>query len=87
MRYQRFEELPVWRDAIELAARIFTMTATGGLKGYSGLRDQLERAVVSIANNIAEGFECGTNEELLSSLYIARGSGGEVRSMLCLLLR
>lgn len=49
------------------------------------LRDQLERAAVSVSNNIAEGFERGTTQELLTFLYIARGSAGEVRSMLCLL--
>lgn len=49
------------------------------------LRDQIERAAVSISNNIAEGFERGTTQELLTFLYIARGLCGEVRSMLCLL--
>lgn len=45
----------------------------------------MERAAVSVSNNIAEGFERGTNQELLTFLYIARGSAGEVRSMLYLL--
>jgi four helix bundle protein len=48
---------------------------------------QIERATVSISNNIAEGFERGTTQELLTFLYIARGSAGEVRSMLCLIER
>jgi four helix bundle protein len=87
MTYRRFEDLPVWNDAIDLAIRIFALTSTGRLKGFAGLRDQIERAVVSISNNIAEGFERGTNNELLGFLYIARGSAGEVRSMLCLLAR
>src|ERR1035438_1080177 len=51
------------------------------------LRDQIQRAAVSVSNNIAEGFERGTNQELLTFLYISRGSAGEVRSMLCLLER
>jgi four helix bundle protein len=51
------------------------------------LRDQLERATLSISNNIAEGFERGSTNELLAFLYIARGSAGEVRSMHCLLER
>jgi four helix bundle protein len=47
----------------------------------------LERAAVSVSNNIAEGFERGTTKELLMLLYIARGSAGEVRSMLHLVSR
>jgi len=49
-----------------------------------GFCDQLDRAALSVSNNIAEGFERGTTNELLAFLYIARGSAGEVRSMLCL---
>ncbi len=84
MKYKRFEDLPVWQDAIELAVRIFALTARPNFKGYGGLRDQIERAVVSISNNIAEGFERGTTPELLTFLYISGGSCGETRSVLCL---
>lgn len=87
MKYSRFEELPVWKDAIELAVRVYRFTTNDGFKGRYSLRDQLERAAVSISNNIAEGFERGTTQELLTFLYIARGSCGEVRSLLCLLER
>jgi four helix bundle protein len=85
MKYKRFEELPVWQAAIELALGIFSLTAKLIFRRYRGLRDQIDRAGVSISNNIAEGFERGTTNELLAFLYIARGSAGEVRSMLCLL--
>ncbi|MBC7929768.1 MAG: four helix bundle protein [Rubrivivax sp.] len=87
MKYHRFEELPVWQAAIKLGVEIYALTADDAFKGQRSLRDQLERATVSISNNIAEGFERGTNNELLMFLYIARGSAGEVRSMLCLLER
>jgi four helix bundle protein len=87
MTYRRFEELPVWNDAIELAVRLLRLTANPEVRSAIGLRGQLERAVVSVSNNIAEGFERGTNEELCAYLYIARGSAGEVRSMLHLLAR
>ena len=59
MKYNRFEELPVWKDAIELAVRIYELTARPAFRGYYSLKDQLERAGVSISNNIAEGFERG----------------------------
>jgi four helix bundle protein len=82
MKYKQFEDLPVWRKAIDLAIRVHALSVSGGLRGYGGLRDQIERAALSISNNIAEGFERGTRDELISFLYIARGSAGEVRSMI-----
>jgi four helix bundle protein len=85
--YKSFEELPVWNAAADLAVRTFAMTATGGLSTYSGLKDQIERAAVSISNNIAEGFNRGTREERVTFLYYALGSAGEVRSMLLLIHR
>ncbi|MFB3922282.1 MAG: four helix bundle protein [Terriglobia bacterium] len=85
MTYERFEELPVWKSAIELAKQTFTMTAKPAFKGHFSLKDQIERAAVSVSSNIAEGFERGTTQELLTFLYVARGSAGEVRSLLCLL--
>jgi four helix bundle protein len=87
MKYSRFEELPVWQDAIKLAVAVYAFTTSAAFTGRYSLKDQLERAAVSISNNIAEGFERGTTQELLTFLYIARGSCGEVRSMLCLLER
>src|SRR6267142_3232390 len=84
MKYNRFEELPVWQDSIELAVRIFDLTSHPMFKGYYTLKDQLERAGVSVSNNIAEGFERGTTQETLTFLYISKGSVGETRSVLCL---
>ncbi|HEV2176539.1 MAG TPA: four helix bundle protein [Terriglobia bacterium] len=85
MTYDRFEQLPVWQAAIKLGQHIYTLTKAAPFRRQHSLRDQLERAAVSISNNIAEGFERGTTQELLTFLYIARGSAGEVRSMLCLI--
>lgn len=81
MKYSRFEELPVWKDAIELAVRSFALTAKPCFRGHSGTKNQLENAVLSISNNIAEGFERGTTKETLNFIYISRGSAGETRSM------
>jgi four helix bundle protein len=85
MTYQRFEDLPVWKAAIQLGVRVYALTENEAFRGQGSLRDQIQRAAVSVSNNIAEGFERGTMNELLSFIYIARGSAGEVRSMLCLL--
>jgi four helix bundle protein len=87
MKYNRFEELPVWNAAIEFAVKVFALTVNPRFKGFYSLKDQLERAALSISNNIAEGFERGTTPELLTFLYISRGSAGESRSVLCLLER
>jgi four helix bundle protein len=84
---RRFEELPVWQSAIRLAEGVFDLSESAALTGKPGLRDQIERAVLSVSNNIAEGWERGTHEELLTFLYYARGSCGEVRSMLRFLRR
>ena len=87
MKYSRFEELPVWNSSLRLALDVWELTAQRAFRAKRSLRDQLERAALSISNNIAEGFERGTTQELLTFLYIARGSAGEVRSMLCLMER
>jgi four helix bundle protein len=87
MKYRQFEDLPVWNDAAEIAVRMYQFTATEQFRRHPGLRDQLERATQSVSNNIAEGFERGSTNELLAFLYIARGSAGEVRSMLKVLSR
>jgi four helix bundle protein len=85
MKYSGFEELPVWRASSALALRILELGEKAAFRRRRSLRDQMERAALSISNNIAEGFERGTTQELLTFLYIARGSAGEVRSMLCVM--
>lgn len=87
MKYRQFEDLPVWKDSAELAVRMYEFTTADHFRRHPGLRDQLERAALSMSNNIAEGFERGSTSELLAFLYISRGSAGEVRSMLKVLLK
>lgn len=87
MTYERFEDLPVWQKAADLYELADDFLENAPPRMRSSFRDQFERAVLSVSNNIAEGFERGTTSELLQFIYIARGSAGEVRSMLCLLLR
>ena len=82
MKYERFEQLPVWQAAMTLAEKAYALTEHRAFGRARELRDQMRRAALSVSNNIAEGFERGTTAELLSFLYIARGSAGEVRSML-----
>ena len=78
--YNSFEDLPVWQEAKKLAVIIYKQTAQDKLKKDFGLRDQIQRAAVSISSNIAEGFERGSKREFIQFLYIAKGSCGELRS-------
>jgi four helix bundle protein len=81
-KYQRFEDLPVWQEAARLYNKVLDLLETNGPPLSSGFRNQLDRAALSVSNNIAEGFERSTTAELLSFIAIARGSAGEVRSMI-----
>jgi four helix bundle protein len=76
MKIQRFEDLEAWQIARELTNQIYTITKKESICRDFGFVDQIRRAAISIMNNIAEGFERGTNKDF------ARGSAGEVRSML-----
>jgi four helix bundle protein len=87
VKYERFEDLPVWQDAMCLAEEVYRLTENGAFRQKGDLRGQLQRAALSVSNNIAEGFERGTTKELLTFIYIARGSAGEARSICCLLER
>jgi len=83
MTYKRFEDLPVWQEAMRLAHGVYNLAENPKFKISFSLRDQIERSSMSVSDNIAEGFERGTTNELLAFLYIARGSAGETRSKLC----
>ena len=80
--FKRFEELPAWNAATDLAVAVFKLTEAPSFRFKGDLVNQLRRAALSVANNIAEGFERGSTAELVTFLYISRGSAGEVRSML-----
>lgn len=81
-KIETFEELRVWQKGIELVKQIYLLTKDGDLSKDFGLKDQLRRASVSIPTNIAEGFERFSRKEYVQFLNIAKGSAGEVRSLL-----
>jgi four helix bundle protein len=77
-----FEDLIVWQKSIELVKLIYFLTATGRFFKDLSFREQIRRASVSISTNIAEGFERFSRKEYIHFLIIAKGSAGEVRSLL-----
>lgn len=81
-KYERFEDLPAWKAAALLYNQTLDLFDDPSARLSSGFRSQLDRAALSVSNNIAEGFERITTNELVSFLSIAKGSAGEVRSMI-----
>lgn len=80
--FKTFEDIPVWQQARVFVKDIYEATQRSDFKRDTGLCDQIQRAVVSITSNIAEGHERGTTPDLIQFLYYAKGSAGEVRSQL-----
>jgi four helix bundle protein len=81
MRIERFEDIKAWQKAKDLSVAIYRLFEHS--KDF-GFKDQIQRASVSVMNNIAEGFERKGNKEFSYFLYVAKGSCGEVRSMIIL---
>ena len=63
MTYSRFEDLPVWKEAIQLASGVYNMTEGRDWKGSRSLRDQTQRAALPVSNNIY-GKECDNRTPL-----------------------
>jgi four helix bundle protein len=82
MKITNFEEILSWQKAKDLAVEIYQIKFKTNYGIDVGFKDQIQRAAISIMSNIAEGFERGTNKEFIRYLYIAKGSAGEVRSLL-----
>src|SRR5687767_9840434 len=78
MKIEKFEDIISWQKSKDLVLLIYKVF--GKNKDF-GFTNQITRAVISISNNIAEGFERKSNAEFTKFLYIAKGSCGEVRSM------
>ena len=76
-----FENLFIWQESRVLIRAIYKMMETCSDFGFTS---PLQRSAVSIINNIAEGFESGSDAKYMNFLNISRGSCGEVRSMLYL---
>jgi four helix bundle protein len=78
---ERFEDLRIWKEARVLANAVYDVTEP--LRDFD-FRSQIRSAAVSAMNNISEGFERRTDADFAHFLDVAKGSAGEVRSMLYL---
>lgn len=83
MKIEKFEDIIAWQKSKILTAGVYREFSF--CKDFS-FRDQIQRASISVMNNIAEGFERKTNKDFSHFLYIAKGSCGEIRSMLYIAL-
>lgn len=80
-KYQSFEDLNIWKESMKLSIDVYALFRD--CKDF-GLKDQIQRASVSVPSNIAEGYERQSDKEFVRYLYIAKGSCGEVRTQLYL---
>lgn len=81
-KIESFEDLLVWQKGMRLVKQVYLITRDGKLSKDFNLRDQLRSAALSVTSNIAEGFERASRKEYLNFLNIAKGSAGELRSLL-----
>ncbi|HTW78734.1 MAG TPA: four helix bundle protein [Terracidiphilus sp.] len=77
-----FKDLLVWQKAIQMSLAVYKLTADFPSSERFGLTNQIRRASVSVANNIADGYGKMTRGEYLSFLGHARGSNGEIQTQL-----
>ncbi|MDR2684450.1 MAG: four helix bundle protein [Prevotellaceae bacterium] len=76
-----FEDFEIWKEGMRISLGIYN--AMKSCKDFS-LKDQMQRAAVSIPSNFAEGYERQSNKEFIHFLFIAKGSCGELRTQLYL---
>ena len=81
-RIERFEDIDCWKEARKLVKLVYSLTKKEPFSRDWGLRDQIQRAAISIMSNIAEGFESQGNREFVQFLFYAKRSSGEVRAQL-----
>ena len=81
-KIQKFEDILAWQKARELTREVYAHSKTGVFAKDFGLKDQIQRASVSIMGNVAEGYDRGGDKEFIQFLSVSKGSCGEVKSHL-----
>jgi four helix bundle protein len=82
MKIERFEEIESWKKARDLTKSIYILTRRNEFSKDYGLKDQIQRACVSIMANIAEGFDSGSKKSFIVFMRYAYRSASEVQSLL-----
>ena len=82
----RYEEIVGWQKARELTNFVYKLTRQDSFARDYGLKDQIQKAAVSIMSNIAEGFGRESNQDFMRFLSIAKASANEVQSQLYIAL-
>ncbi len=82
MKIKRFEDIDSWKAGRELTKIIYDLTSKGSFNKDFGLKDQIQRASVSIIANIAEGFDSKSNKAFINFLNYSFRSASEVQSLL-----
>lgn len=83
-KIEKFEDLQVWKEGMQLTTQIYTSLVNCN---DFGLRNQMQRAAVSIPSNIAEGYERNSNKEFIQHLFISKGSCAELRTQIYLAIK
>jgi len=86
MKITKFEDIEAWKEARLLVQSIHKLKENEDYRKDFELRNQIERAGVSVMANIAEGFDCASNKEFLQFLSYSRRSASEVQSHLYVVL-
>ena len=81
IKFKNLRILEIWKEGMKLTCEVYNHMRT--CKDY-GLRDQMQRASLSIPSNISEGYERHSNKEFIQFLYIAKSSCAELRTQLYL---
>ena len=84
-KIDKFEELEIWKIAVDIAVDVYLIYDSEPLKSDWGMKDQIRRAACSMSDNIAEGFEYNNNPDFIRFLNYAKGSSGEFRNKLVIL--
>lgn len=82
MKIERFEDIESWKAARELTHDVYKICSIGYFAKDFGLRDQIQRASVSVMSNIAEGFDSSSDKSFLNYLNFSFRSASEVQSLL-----